>query len=113
MDKFCQKCHVKASSLLSSQTHNRDKQVVVQREDEAELCGCECVNCYVPISCSLVLGVCCHLRWSPWYNRSGWLGVKHQFTYTVYKDAAYKADVGVCEDKSIVTLHLLQYKVKG
>ena len=37
---------------------------------------------FKPFICLDLIGFCfCSLRGSPWYNRTGWLGVKHQLTY--------------------------------
>ena len=75
---------------------------------EVCICVCTCLHAFsvhwpflhLRCFCILVLlmlaALCAVLCWlSPWYNRAGWLGVKHQFTYLCWLCQNWNQDLTI------------------
>ena len=62
------------------------------------LCLCLCLSLSYPSLCVISVSLCVSL---PWYNRTGWLGVKHQFTYSLCLSVSLSLFLSLCLHLSV------------
>ena len=83
----------------------RDFQTLTfNRQDQKSSEGPFCVNFFLPF-----LLICNASSFSPWYNRSGSLGIKHQVTYYYILASSFKFRFKVPDTVHVTVRQLLGY----